>query len=42
VSEGIPPVEIVRADDLASLIVEASYATGSVVDMPTQLDVERQ
>jgi ABC-type polysaccharide/polyol phosphate transport system ATPase subunit len=42
VSEGIPPAEIVRADDLASLIVEASYATGSVVDMPTELEVERQ
>jgi hypothetical protein len=42
VSEGVPPVELVRADDFASLVVEASYATGSVVDMPTQLEVERQ
>ena len=42
VSEGRPPVEIVRADDLAALIVEASHATGSVVDIPTELDVERE
>jgi len=42
VSEGVPPAEIVRADDLASLIVEASYATGSVVDIPTELDVVRR
>ncbi len=42
VSEGGPPVEIVRADDLAALIVEASYATGSVVDIPTELEVERE
>ena len=42
VSEGLPPVELVRADDLAALIVEASYATGSVVDMPTDLEVERE
>ncbi|HKP21658.1 MAG TPA: ABC transporter ATP-binding protein [Thermoleophilaceae bacterium] len=41
VSEGRPPVEIVRADDAATIIVEASYATGSVVDMPTELEVER-
>jgi ABC-type polysaccharide/polyol phosphate transport system ATPase subunit len=42
VSEGRPPVEIVRADDLAALIVEADYATGSVVDMPTELEVVRE
>ena len=41
-SEGRPPVEIVRADDLAALIVEARYATGSVVDIPTELEVERE
>jgi ABC-type polysaccharide/polyol phosphate transport system ATPase subunit len=42
VSDGVPPVELVRADDMTTLIVEASYATGSVVDMPTELDVERE
>ncbi len=41
VSEGRPPAEITRADDATALIVEASYATGSVVDMPTELSVER-
>ena len=41
VSEGVPPVEITRANDATALIVEASYATGSVVDMPTDLTVER-
>ena len=41
VSAGVPLAELVRADDLAALIVEASYATGSVVDMPTELGVER-
>jgi ABC-type polysaccharide/polyol phosphate transport system ATPase subunit len=41
VSEGIPPIEITRADDATALIVEATYATGSVVDMPTELTVER-
>jgi ABC-type sulfate/molybdate transport systems ATPase subunit len=40
VSEGNPLVELVRADDAAALIVEARYATGSVVDMPTELTVE--
>jgi ABC-type polysaccharide/polyol phosphate transport system ATPase subunit len=41
VSEGKPPVEVTRAEDASALIVEARYATGSVVDMPTELDVER-
>jgi ABC-type polysaccharide/polyol phosphate transport system ATPase subunit len=41
VSEGKPPVELVRAEDASALIVEARFATGSVVDMPTELDVER-
>jgi hypothetical protein len=41
VSEGVPLAEIARADDAAALIVEASYPTGSVVDMPTELAVER-
>jgi ABC-type polysaccharide/polyol phosphate transport system ATPase subunit len=41
VSAGVPFVELVRADDLAALVVEASYSTGSVVDMPTELEVER-
>jgi ABC-2 type transport system ATP-binding protein/lipopolysaccharide transport system ATP-binding protein len=41
VSEGRPPAEIARADDATALIVEASFATGSVVDMPTELTVER-
>ena len=41
VSEGMPLVEITRADDATALIVEANYATGSVVDMPTELTVER-
>jgi ABC-type polysaccharide/polyol phosphate transport system ATPase subunit len=42
VSEGIPPVEIARADDATALIVEANFATGSVVDMPTELRIERE
>ena len=41
VQEGAPLVEVVRADDIAGLIVEAEYATGSVVDMPTELEVVR-
>jgi ABC-type polysaccharide/polyol phosphate transport system ATPase subunit len=41
VSAGVPLTELVRADDLTALIVAASYATGSVVDMPTELEVER-
>ena len=41
VSHSHPPVEIARADDASALIVEASYATGGVVDMPTELTVER-
>jgi ABC-type polysaccharide/polyol phosphate transport system ATPase subunit len=42
VSAGVPLRELVRADDLAALIVEASFPTGSVVDMPTELEVERE
>jgi ABC-type polysaccharide/polyol phosphate transport system ATPase subunit len=42
VSADKPLAELVRADDLAALIVEASYATGSVVDMPTELGLERR
>ncbi len=42
VSEGVPPVELVRGDDLASLIVEAPFATPGVVDVPTELRVERE
>ena len=41
VSDGDPPVELTRADDIASVIVEADMATGSVVDMPTTLEVNR-
>jgi ABC-type polysaccharide/polyol phosphate transport system ATPase subunit len=42
VSDGVPPVELTRADDLTALIVEGGMATGSVVDMPTGLEVTRQ
>ncbi len=42
VSDGVPPVELTRADDISALIVEAPMATGSVVDMPTALEVNRR
>ena len=42
VSEGRPPVELVRADDQTALIVEGPTRTGSVVDVPTELEVERE
>jgi len=42
VSDGVPPVELTRADDANALIVEASMATGSVVDVPTTLEIVRR
>jgi ABC-type polysaccharide/polyol phosphate transport system ATPase subunit len=42
VSEGAPPTELIRADDLTALIVEGGMATGSVVDVPTALEVMRR
>ena len=42
VSEGVPPEELIRADDLTALIVESGMATGSVVDVPTALEVIRR
>ena len=33
--------ELGRADDLASLVVDAAYSTGSVVDIPTELELRR-
>ena len=42
ISEGRPAQEVVRADDQTALIVEGRMATGSVVDVPTELEVERE
>jgi ABC-type polysaccharide/polyol phosphate transport system ATPase subunit len=41
VGDGVPPTELVRADDRATLIVTGPGATGSVVDLPTELELER-
>jgi ABC-type uncharacterized transport system ATPase subunit len=41
VAEGAPPRELARADDLAALVV-SGMPTGGVVELPTELEVERR
>jgi ABC-2 type transport system ATP-binding protein/lipopolysaccharide transport system ATP-binding protein len=41
-SDAVQRAELARADDLASLVVEAPLRTGGVADLPTELEVTRR